>query len=185
MIHDFREKFEYSLGERQKFDINILKNIIPGCISVEKTTAEVDKTGIDYIATLRKGATINIDAKTRVPGTSKYWKYGEPEVALEIWSRCKGPGIKPKIGWTLDESSLVDYILYTWDRSDTDRFYFLPFQMLRTAFRANFTDWCNKYCRKYEPNKGYRSEAVFVPASVVIAEINRQMTGTAYYQLMV
>jgi hypothetical protein len=57
--------------------------------------------------------------------------------------------------------------------------------MLRIAFRKNFTEWCNKYFKYKENNYGYESEAVFVPASVVIAEINRQMTGTAYYQLMI
>ena len=185
MTHSFQEKLEYSLGAREKFDINILKDIIPGCINIEKTTVEVDKTGIDYIATLRKGATINIDAKTRVPGASRFWKYGEPEVALEIWSKCEAPGVKPKIGWTLNESYLTDYVLYTWDKSDTDKFYFLPFQMLRIAFRKNFTEWCNKYFKYKENNYGYESEAVFVPASVVITEINKLMTGTANKQLTV
>lgn len=185
MTHDFYEKLEFSLGDREKFDISILKDIITGCVKIEKTSAEVDKTGIDYVATLRKGATINIDAKTRVSGASKYWKYGEPEVALEIWSRRKEPGVVPKIGWTLDETSQVDYILYTYDKSDTDRFYFLPFQMLRNAFRNKYNEWCSKYFRKTEKNVGYVSEAVFVPASVVIAEINRQMTGIAYYQEMI
>lgn len=180
MIHDFQQNLEYSLGAQEKFDINILKKIF-NIDDIQKTTVEVDKTGIDYIATLRRGGTINIDAKTRKPGASKFWDYGEPDLALEIYSSIPDGSYPGKIGWTLNEASEVDYVLYTFDKSDSDKFYFLPFQLLRNGFRQRYNEWTKKYFKKYQPNKGYLSQAVFVPASVVIAEINRQMTGTAHY----
>ena len=184
MTHDFNQKLEYSLGERENFDINILKEIYKYA-DIVKTDTEIDKTGVDYIATLRKGGQVFIDAKTREPGASKYWKYNEPELTLEIWSVMKTPVNPGKIGWTLSESSNVDYILYTFDRSDTNKFYYLPFQMLRTAFRTHFKEWKKQYFVKTQWSNGWASQAVFVPASAVIADINRQMTGTAYYQYCV
>lgn len=172
MMHDFYEKLEYSLGEQEQFDIGLLRHIIPGCQSVTKTNVETDRSGIDYIATLRRGAQINIDAKTRERGASRFWTHGEPELALEIWSV-----VNIKTGWTLDEKSNVDYILYTFDRADTNKFYFLPFQLLRSAFVNNYDNWRSTYIVKKQRNYSWTSEAVFVPASVVLSEINRQMTG--------
>ena len=80
MTHDFEQKLSFTLGEKERIDIEMLKNAINGCENVIKTDADIDKTGIDYIATLRNGATINIDAKSREKGASKYWRYGEPVI---------------------------------------------------------------------------------------------------------
>ena len=179
MMHDFQQKLEYSLGSHETFDIGILKKIFE-IDDIRKTDPVIDRTGIDYIATLRRGGIINIDAKTREPGASRFWRYGEPELALEIYSVVPTATNSGKTGWTLNEESDVDYILYTFDRSDSDKFYFLPFQLLRNGFRQRYSEWTRKYYRKYQQNYGWMSEAVFVPASVVLDEINRQMTGNAY-----
>lgn len=176
MIHDFQQNLEYSLGVREQLDINLLKGIIPDCTDIIKTEKKIDKKGIDYIATLRRGAKINIDAKTRRPGASKYWKYNEPELALEIWSSRPDIFNSGKTGWTLDEKSNVDYILYTYDRSDTNKFFFVPFQLLRISFVNHFEDWKSTYGVKKENNKGWDSFAVFVPASVVCKEITKLMS---------
>ena len=42
MIHDFNQKFQFSLGEREKFDKNVLKNAICGCVRIEKTDEKLD-----------------------------------------------------------------------------------------------------------------------------------------------
>lgn len=177
MIHDFKQKLEYSLGERQAFDIDILKDCFFNCVEVKKTDSTMDRQGIDYVAKLSGNALINIDAKTREKGASKYWRYNEPELALETWSVIPTQTNVGKYGWTVSDSSQVDYILYTFDKSDTDKFYLLPFQLLRTSFIKNKNIWCNKYVRKKQYSRGWQSEAVFVPASVVISEINKLMTG--------
>ena len=177
MTHSFAEKLEFSLGEREYFDISLLKTIISGCTDIHKTDAETDKTGVDYIATLRRGATINIDAKTREKGASRFWQYNQPELALEIWSVVPNEVLRGKTGWTLDESSAVDYILYTFDKSDSDRYYFLPFHLLRLAFINNYAKWMNKYKVKRQNSGRWQSEAVFVPAAVVVKEIENLMSG--------
>lgn len=150
-MNDFQEKLRYSLGSQQKFDIAILKNHIPHCISIEKTDTETDKTGIDYVETLKNGAKIYIDAKTREPGCSKYWR-GEPELAIETYSVIKkwleGKEIV-KVGWTFKTDSNVDY----------------------------FELWASKYPRKRQANKSYQSEAMFVPANVVLKAVMDAMKG--------
>lgn len=169
-MNDWNEKFEYSLSEQQRFDIAILKDYIPGCIEVRKTSQEEDKKGIDYIAKLNGGAEILIDAKTRMPGSKKYWKNGEAELALETWSV-----VGKKKGWTLSEESNVDYILYTFNSNEWDKFYLFPFQMLRKAFIQNGREWCERYGRKTQYSNSWTSECVFVPASVVLNAVSNTM----------
>lgn len=176
-MHDFQENLEFSLGEREKFDISLLREIISGCTDIRKTDVETDRIGVDYVAYLRKGAQVLIDAKTRKPGASKYWKHNEPELALEIWSVCPNPSCEGKTGWTLNENSPVDMILYTFDEQDSRKFFLLPFQFLRMAFRRNYSNWVNKYGTRIERNKAWTSEAVFVPASVVLNALTEEMYG--------
>lgn len=183
MIHDFVDKFEFSLGKREQFDMELLKESITGCVDIKKTDEETDKAGVDYIATLRRGAKVLVDAKARDKGASKYWKNGEPELALEIWSVCPSENSEGKVGWTLNENSEVDLILYTFDPSDCNSFYLIPFQNLRLAFIKNFREWKSKYgvkeqeSKKEESGKNWTSKAIFVPASVVIRSVSETMTG--------
>jgi len=173
-VNDFYRKLEYSRGEREKNDIDILRRIIPQCVSVEKTGIEEDKAGVDYVAILKCGAKIRIDAKTREKGCSKWWKHGEPEIALEKASVIKG-GKMVKIGWTLDTKKEVDEILYTFDIEDSDRIYRLPFQILRTVFWNHGKEWQEKYGLKYQDSGGWKSSAIFIPISEVINAINGEM----------
>lgn len=179
MKYNFAERLEFSQGSRINFDLNLIRDIIPHCVSVNKTDTLTDKTGIDYIAKLRGGAEIGIDVKTREKGASRWWKNGEAELALEIWSVCpdKINNIHGKRGWTLSDNSNVDLILYTFDSKDCEKFYLLPFQHLRTAFIKNGRDWINKFQRKKQNSNGWQSEAVFVPASIVLNAIQNEMFG--------
>lgn len=179
MTHDFNAKLAFSLGGREKFDLTVLKRAIVGCVTIEKTDTETDKEGVDYIATLRRGAKVLIDAKAREKGASRYWKHGEPELALEKWSVCPTEWHSGKAGWTLNESSNVDLILYTFDREDSANFYLLPFQQLRIAFVENIMRWQTEYQVKRQNSGSWQSEAVFVPASVVIKAVTEQMKGSA------
>lgn len=185
MIHDFGQKLAFSMAERQAFDIELLKNAIVGCVSVEKTDEETDKTGVDYVATLRRGAEVMIDAKARERGASKYWKHGEPELALELWSVCpSADNPDGKTGWTLSESTAVDMILYTFAPEDCNMFYLIPFQFLRMAFYHHCREWMRKYDVKFQSSGTWRSQAVFVPASVVLASVNGEMTGCVKSKVM-
>ena len=172
--YNFDQKLRFSLGEREKLDLELLKPAILGCVTVFKTSDTIDKSGIDYIAVLRGGTRIQIDAKTREKGCSRFWKNG-PELALEIWSKCPSESKPGVTGWTLKEDGQVDMILYTFDPEDSGEFYLLPFQHLRMAFRKNYKDWTARFKKAYQPNDGYKSEAVFVPATVVLDAIREEM----------
>ena len=180
-INDFQQKLRYSLEVQQKFDIAILKNHIPDCVSIEKTDEKTDKQGIDYVATLKNGAKIYIDAKTREKGCSRYWR-GEPELAIETYSVIKEwNGIEiGNTGWTFKTDSDVDYILYTFPEKDCKEFFFIPFQLLRKAAIENYHLWKSKFPTKRQANKSYQSEAMFVPANVVLEAVTNTMRDTNY-----
>jgi len=172
IVHDFTQKYEFSRGKSEQDDIIILKNNIVGCVDVIKTSKRDDKKGIDYKAYLAGGAELKIDAKNREKGASKFWKYGEPELALETWSAHPSktrPLGKP--GWTVDDSKEVDLILYKFDISDSMLVYLLPFQHLRWCFLKNLDKWISSYGEKVQFSNGWKSKCVFVPANSVIDAI--------------
>jgi len=186
MLHSFNGKLDFSRGKREATDIETIKAMLPGCTRVEKTSEKTDRQGIDYIAYLRRGAEIFIDAKTREAGASNYWKHGEPEIPLEIWSIRPGgkygtPEEQKKTGWTLCEQSLVDLILFTFDPQDSDDAFLISFQLLRAAFVKHFYTWSRMYDRKTQEshNNGSRweSECVFVPINVVLNAITDTSCG--------
>jgi hypothetical protein len=176
--HSFADKLAFTRGIREATDTATILRLLPGCVSVTKTDNETDRCGVDFIADLRRGAKVLIDSKTREPGAAHWWRHDEPEFALEIWSVCAGgkyamPDNKKKIGWTLNESTPVDMILYTFDPADSMEAFLIGFQPLRMAFRSYFHQWCKKYERKTQDSKTWESECVFVPASVCLAGIMR------------
>ncbi len=174
--YDFQTQLDFSRGVREVSDIDTIRNMIPGCISVLKTREEMDRQGVDYIARLRKGDELLIDAKTRVRGCSKYWK-SEPEVALEVWSVRPGgkyqtPQSREKTGWTLSESKHVDLILYTFDPIDCDDVFLVSFPLLRMAFHRHFGKWTKPmneggFKRDIQDSFRWESECIFVPIGVV------------------
>jgi len=176
-MHDFGSKLRASRGIRELTDIETLRDMIPGCVSVIKTDEQTDRNGVDYIATLRRGAQILIDAKTREPGASRYWNGGGPELALEIWSVRPGgkyntPRERAKVGWTLCEAKETDMIYYTFDPSDCFDVFLLPFQHLRIAFRQNWPIWSKRYLSKTQDSFTWESLCIFVPANEVLKAID-------------
>jgi len=175
-MHAFDVKLAFSRGQRELTDMETLRTLIPGCVSVIKTPTETDKTGVDYIASLRRGAEIWIDAKTRELGASRFWRNG-PELALEIWSvrpngKYSTPREQAKVGWTLCEANQVDMILYTFDASDSEDVFLVPFQHLRMAFQQNFSEWSVRYHRKNQDSFQWESQCIFVPADIVLKAID-------------
>ena len=173
-INKWNEKYTYSISEQQKIDMELLKNNIPDCVKVAKTGPGFDMLGVDYIATLTGGAQIYIDAKTRMPGCSKWWKNGEPDLALELWSDIDAK----KDGWTLSTTTPVDFILYTFDGSDWDKSYLISFQLLRAALIKNMDLWIKTYRTKKQTSSNsygdvWYGEAMFIPVSVVLAAVNQ------------
>lgn len=178
----FQERFEFSNSNRSGDTEAIIMNVLDGCQSVERASIEQDKTGVDYWATLRGNARVAIDLKVREVGCSQYWRkstdqpwISEPELALETWSVLPYGKSLGRVGWTLDESKATDYTLHLFDPSDSTTVFLLPFQLLRTAFRRNVSDWKQTYKLAAQNSGAWWSECVFVPADVVIQAINSVM----------
>ena len=179
VVFDFAKKLAYSQGVRLDTDVKTIQALIAGCVAVRKTSEDVDKKGVDYIATLRGGAQIRIDAKTREPGCSQFWR-GVPELAPEIWSVMPGgkyniPQERAKTGWTLSETNEVDYIFCTFAPEDSDQTYMLPFQLYRIIFRANCREWRELYKVAIQDSGQWQSMCLFVPAPVVLNAIYEEM----------
>jgi len=175
-LYDFEEQLAFSKGKRQKTDTATIQQMIAGCVSVEIAPTEMDRAGIDYIAILRGGAQIFIDAKARDAGCSQYWKDG-PELALEDWSVIPENGRRGKVGWTLDEGKQTNLVLFTFDLQDTEQCFLLSFQLLRVAFRHNYRQWREQYKNDTQCSNGWRSHCIFVPASAVFDAIQLASTG--------
>lgn len=172
LINSFKDCYEYSIGEQQDVDIKLLHEFIPNCVSVRKTDTKTDKKGVDYIVTTSGGAEIYIDAKTRMPGASRYWKNGIPDLALEKYSVVE----QKKVGWLFKKSDIhPDYILFTFDRSDTDKCFLIPFHLLKKACYQKGREWFLKYPYREQNNGTYKSSALYVPADVVIRAVNDAM----------
>ncbi len=178
--YDFRERLAYSVGVVGRDCEETILSLLTGCVYVVKTDTSKDRSGIDYIAKLRGGAEVGIDHKVREKGCARYWRDGEPELALETYSVVPVNGQPGKTGWTLDESKQTDYTLHTFDPTDSVFCYLLPFQLLRVAFREHIREWRSKYpCyeqQSYDGDLTWRSQAVFVPVRVVLAAIALEMT---------
>lgn len=170
---------DVSRGVRELTDLETIRSLLPGCVEVIKTNGQQDRAGIDYLATLRGGAVVAIDAKTRQSGCSRYWADGIPDLALEKWSVIPSNGYDGKTGWTLSETSNVDYILFTFDKSDSNEVFLYPFQLLRAAFRAEIHNWYRIYRHRIQNSGTWQSECVFVPEHVVWKAVRYVMHDTA------
>jgi hypothetical protein len=169
-LYDFNERLGFSKGRRQDNDLATIKTMIAGCDDVQIAPVDLDRQGVDYIATLRGKAQVLIDAKARDAGCSQHW-HGEPELALEDWSVLPENGNAGKVGWTLDERKMSDLILFTFAPQDTPICYLISFQLLRIAFRQNCISWRGQYKKDIQDSGTWRSRCVFVPISVVFAAI--------------
>jgi hypothetical protein len=183
MTYDFQERLNFSQGARCESDAKTIISLLDGCVTVTATTATGNDNGIDYIATLRKGAEVFIDAKTREKGCSRYWKNGEPELAIEKWSVMPGgkfstPDYRAKAGWTIDESKATDMVLYTFDANDCGTAFLFPFQSLRMAARRMMHHWTQRFKVDIQTSGSWQSQAVFVPASEVILAMESTYSAT-------
>jgi hypothetical protein len=176
MTYSFTEQLAFSRGIREQTDIETLEAMIDGSVCIEKTDEETDRRGVDYIVTLRKGAKILIDAKTRAVGCNRYWRNG-PEVALEDWSVLPGgkyrmPENRARTGWTLCEEKVTDLILFTFDSRDCDEVFLVSYQLLRMAFHRNFHDWRRRFKNDTQDSGSWESHCIFIPIDVVFDAMN-------------
>ena len=183
-FYEFSERLIFSQGERGEKAIKILRNVFPDCIDVRKTDEQTDKKGVDYIVKLKGGAEIGIDIKARDKGVAKYWKNGEEDLLIETWSVYPEEKNEGVLGWTLSDKKATNYVLYMFDETESNKYYLLPFQLLRKASLNNIDKWKNEYKVKYACTKNpvgdnWRTQFICVPASVVLEAINQAMSGVS------
>lgn len=179
----FDELLAFSYSRIYSTDIGTIRCMIPGCSTVRIASKTQDRRGADYVAVLRHGRELAIDAKSRQAGCSIYWRSNEPELALERWSVKPNPLLpKGRVGWTLDTSKNTDLVLFTFDFSDTELAYLLPFQHLRAAFVRFGKRWLDDFGPLAEQcTEGrYRSACLFVPAGIVLNAIRAISVAPAF-----
>jgi hypothetical protein len=168
MIRDFNfhERLDWSKGSRLGSVTETIANMLDGCATVRESTRDEERVGVDYVATLRGGAIVLIDEKRRDEGASKFWRHGQPELALEVWSVVPTDSQKGVAGWTLSEQKQTDLVLFTF--ADIPDCYLLPFQPLRVAFRRKFAEWRAIFRTADQCTEGrYYSRSIFVPIDLV------------------
>jgi hypothetical protein len=160
--------------------------MIDGCERVEHSNTTDDRQGVDYWAYIRSGRALGIDAKARESGASRYWTFGEPDLALERWSvvpdTARPDGVP---GWTIDPAKVTDLVLFTFDPADTDLCYLVGLPQLRLAFLRFGKQWRNRYryaaqTTSSNGRSGYRSACLFVPATVVLDGMREVAIGTTH-----
>ena len=180
--YDFHERLEFSMGEQKDSDHATIKAMIDGCVSVEDSSQILNLAGVDYVARLRRGAEVLIDSKTRSRGCRRFWTNDEPELALEVWSVRPGGKFhiregNQKTGWTLCEAKKVDLILFKFHPEDFCQVYLVSFQLLRMAFRRNFTAWRKAFRTDVQSSSRWESECVFVPVNAVFEAMKNASIG--------
>jgi len=130
--------------------------------------------GIDRVLTLSSGKTYSVDEKVR------YKDYGD--VLLEFWSVFRGnypDGRGEKKGWVAQDLA-CDFIAYA--VVPTQRCLLLPFQTLRSAWRANHKVWVNLarsqsdgFRLSIADNGMYQTVSVCVPQDCLLSALRDAM----------
>lgn len=146
---------------------------------VDQADPALDKSGVDYVVTLQDGAALLVDEKRRRAGCSRHWRHGGVELFLEIWSVKPDARHRGVVGWPLRADALTDYVLFTFDPSDTDRAYLVPFHLLRLALISHGRKWVKTYGAREQPQPGpnvpMTSMSVPVPWPAVRAAVGDAM----------
>lgn len=155
---------DVALGRTPR-DEQVIRALWPDCADIQPTEmgSELDLNGIDYVVQSRRHGTFSIDMKVRKPGARKFWRTGEPELALERWSVV---GRKDGCAWNSKDTT---WFVYHFDPRDSTMVYALNGPCLAATFRANFDRWRLRFKGDTQTNTTWDSWAMFVPASVVIA----------------
>jgi hypothetical protein len=173
--YGFDQQLIASKGVLQSCDVaEILRTVLPGCLSAHEADKESDKSGVDWIACMASGRKVGVDVKHR---TKDCMAYGNDDLALETWSV-----VDKKVGWTRDERKTCEWVLWVW--ADTGRFCLMPFLPLCAVFREKWQDWRIIYQPETQKTlatksrQGWKSECVFVPRNVVIEEVTQWCNST-------
>lgn len=189
-MNSWDEKYNMSMNRIDE-DISILRSYFPSATKVVKTPKEVDRLGADYVisfGTEYDTKVVFVDAKSRsLSSCETNFQRDQlgnmiPEFALEICSVTQYRDYKfipergDKVGWTLNDTSIADYILYTYPDGCVHKSFLVPFQLLRLAFRNNYKKWTTQYGIHYQQSDSWYSVCVFVNAYEVLDAIYSEIT---------
>lgn len=172
-VYSFDKKLIASKGVIESCDVGeILRLRLPGCVKAVPTSSEVDRTGVDWLATLSSGRVVGVDVKIR---EKDCMRFGSDDVALETWSV-----VGSHVGWTRDEAKVCEWVLWVW--KDTGRFFLVPFLPLCSVFGQHWESWGSTYKRRTQRTtrdyRSWESECVFVPRTVIVDAISDWYGGT-------
>ncbi len=99
----------------------------------------MQRHGVDRILHFPSGLQLTIDEKKR--------RTAFEDILLELYSdlRRKTPG------WTTDDGKICDYVAYAIPK--LGKCFFLPYPLLRAAFKLHWQQWSEDFKRK-DPSKG-------------------------------
>ena len=130
----------------------------------------MQRNGIDRILFLRTGQQITVDEKVR--HVEKY-----PEKYRDILLECWSDGAKRTPGWAYDDRKTCDYIAYAIPYHNVC--YFLPFPLLRSAFREHVHKWQKEFGWKVAQNsyqgRQWKTYNVPLPWAVLSQALVAQM----------
>lgn len=160
-VNDFSHDLDFSY-EHIDDDEAIMAKLYPGFIAV-KAQLELDRRGVDYfLFRCLPDGTANIalvDIKRRRAGARRYWRYGEPEVVIELGDD----------GWLFKVDSLTVTVVYAFDAEDSAIDYAVSYSDLRSVALEHKSDWESRFGIKRQRNSFsgscYTSTAIFVPVS--------------------
>lgn len=165
-VHDFEESLSLSQEHADgAWWMDVYRAAFPdlvGAVSV-RDDGWAQRGGIDRVLTLQSGKTFTVDEKVR--------KEDWPDILLEYWSNYE----RRIPGWVAKDLA-CDYIAYAMVPSQTC--HFLPFHLLRQAWRKNRQEWVGTYRRVEAKNKTYTTISVPVPTQVLLDSLRDSMTVT-------
>lgn len=153
---NFKNDLDFSETEDK---VAKIKEILKKEFNAEKVTkneVKGDDLGVDYYV-YANGVEICVDVKVRRCKATDY-----QDVALETCSNVS----TGKVGWTLNESSKTEYVLWLW----SDYNYFIcPFRELRENFSRDYRTWIaiGLYKVTEQRTGNYLSQCIFVPVSTI------------------
>lgn len=160
-IHSFERRFsEADKPEVQERVREILTRDLDAQ-KVRRASEQDDRRGVDYWVIRKCGRPQGVDLKAR--------RYDWGDVHVEMVSRVA----EQKIGWTLNETYITDYVLYLFPTT----YLLLPFPLLQATVRRNHDTYLDEYGSTTAKSKSASSNWETQGCAVPVGRLFRDMFG--------
>lgn len=159
MIHDFKERLDFSLQtSHEPFWNAIYKKAFPTMVDLKLVdNMEQQLMGIDRIVFLKNGKNILIDEKKR----ENVWK----DILLEYVSN----DITGTPGW-IEKELAIDYVAYAFMPIQT--VYFFQWDFLKRSWLHYKSTWLKNYKIVKAKNGNYTTYSVAIPIDILTKSIS-------------